>query len=110
MAKDDPPKKEVRPPPLTPEQATAAVRRIYFEGLSLIRTKHFREELAKADATMQDVENVLEHGHVLRTPEWKAKHRSWNYAVAGRDIEGEPLTVVVAIDEQRFCLTLVTAW
>lgn len=110
MAADDPPKKAGQPPPLTPEQATAAIRRVYFEGLSLIRTKHFREELAKADATMQDVENVLEHGHVLRAPEWKAKHRSWNYAVAGRDIEGEPLTVVVAIDEQRFSLILVTAW
>lgn len=110
MANDNPPKKEDRPPPLTPEQATAVVRRIYFEGLLLIQTKHFREELKKADATMQDVEYVLEHGHVLRPPEWKAEHRSWNYAVAGRDVEGEPLTVVVAINEQRFCLTLITAW
>lgn len=110
MAAGDPPKKEGQPTPFTPEQATAAIRRVYFEGFSLIQTKHFREELAKADATMQDVENVLEHGHVLRTPEWKATHRSWNYAVAGHDIEGEPLTVVVAIDEQRFSLLLVTAW
>jgi hypothetical protein len=110
VAADDPPKQESQPPSFTPEQATAAVRRVYFEGFSLIQTKHFREELAKADATMQDVENVLEHGHVLRAPEWKAKHRSWNYAVAGRDIEGEPLTIVVAIDERRFSLILVTAW
>lgn len=105
-----PPEKGKRPPPLPPEKATAEVRRMYLEGCPLVQTRHFRQELGKANATMQDAENVLENGYVLRPAEWKKEHRSWHYAVTGTDIEEEPLTVVVAIDDEGFRLVLVTAW
>ncbi len=99
-----------RPAPLTPGQATAAIRRIFLEGGPFSRTEHFWRELAKANADMGDVNHVLEHGRVLRPGQWKPAYRAYNYEVAGTDVEGSDLHVVVCIDEESFRLILVTAY
>lgn len=99
-----------RPPPLTPAQATAATRRIYLEGGPFSRSERFILELAKANADMGDVNHVLEFGSVLRPGQWKPEHRTYNYEVAGTDLEGTELYIVVCIDEENFRLILVTAY
>lgn len=99
-----------RPPPLTPSQATAAIRRIYLEGGPFSRTEHFILELAKANADMGDVNHVLEFGSVVRPGQWKPEHRAYNYEVVGTDLEGAELHIVVCIDEENFRLILVTAY
>ncbi len=101
---------EERPPPLSPAEATAVIRRFYLEGALFVQTDHFRAELANAGADMADAEHVLEHAAVSRPGEWKAAHRAYNYAVAGTDPEGSPLHVVVCFDEAGFRLILVTAF
>ena len=99
-----------RPPPLTPAQATATIRRIYLEGGPFSRTAHFGIELAKANADMGDVNHVLEYGSVIRPGQWKPDHRAYTYEVAGTDVEGDELRVVVGVDEENFRLILVTAY
>jgi hypothetical protein len=95
---------------LTPAQATAAIRHIFMEGGPFSRTDHFGRELAKANADMGDVNHVLEYGAVIRPGQWKPEHRAYNYEVAGTDLEGAELRVVVCIDEENFRLILVTAY
>lgn len=99
-----------RPPPLTPAKATATIRRIYLEGGPFTRREHFNQELAKANADMGDVNHVLEYGSVIRPGQWKPDHRAYTYEVAGTDVEGDELRVVVGIDEENFRLILVTAY
>ena len=99
-----------RPPPLTPAQATAAIRRIHLEGGPFTRTEHFNQELNKAGADMGDVAHVLEHGTVMRPGQWKREHRAYNYDMVGTDVEGTELHVVVCLDEENFRLILVTAY
>jgi len=53
---------------------------------------------------------VLEHGRVLRPGQWKPAYRAYNYEVAGTDVEGSDLHVVLCIDEENFRLILVTAY
>ena len=102
--------KEERPPPLTPAQATAAIRRVFLEGGPFSRTEHFWRELTKANADMGDVNHVLERGAVSRPGQWKPEHRAYNYDMGGTDLEGEELHVVVCIDEENFRLILITAY
>ncbi|MBI4537146.1 MAG: DUF4258 domain-containing protein [candidate division NC10 bacterium] len=100
-----------RPPQsLTPAQATTAIRRVFLEGGPFSRTEHFVRELARANADMGDVNHVLEHGAVLRPGQWKPEHRAHNYDMAGTDVGGNELHVVVCIDEANFRLILITAY
>ncbi len=98
------------PPPLTPAHATEIIRHIFLEGGTFSRTEHFGRELGKANADMGDVNHVLEHGTVNRPGQWKAGYRTYTYEVAGTDVEGSELHVVVCIEQENFRLILVTAY
>jgi hypothetical protein len=84
-----------------------AIHRILEEG-NVIPTGHIRQRMRQRNFDIQDVMHVPEHGRVRRSPEWDASHHEWNYDVEGTDIEGEPLTIRVAIAEDT--LTLITGF
>jgi hypothetical protein len=96
-----------RPQPLPPNEVIAAVHRILEEG-SIIPTGHIRQRMRQRHFDIQDVMHVLEHGSINRAPEWNETYHEWNYDVEGADIEGEPLTIRVAIAEDT--LTLITGF
>lgn len=41
---------------------------------------------------------------------WNDRRETWNYDIAGRAIDGEPLTVRVAISEEDNGIVLVTGF
>jgi hypothetical protein len=51
---------------------------------------------------------VLEHGSINRSPEWNGTHHECNDDIEGTAIEGEALTIRVAISEE--ILTLITGF
>ena len=102
--------KQDRPPPLTPSDVTATIRRCLTSG-RIIPSKHFSNQSFQRNYTIQDAVNVLEKGQVSGdAPEWNDKTGHWGYRVHGPDLEGDVLTVVVGIGPQPDQVWLVTAF
>lgn len=56
---------------------------------------------------MNDVIKVLDKPTGVK-PSWNTKRETWNYDVNGHDLEGHPLTIRVAVEEDG--LILVTGF
>ncbi len=41
-------------------------------------------------------------------PEWDDKHRNWKYRLVGQDIDGDELTLIVAIDSGLEDIRIIT--
>ena len=54
-----------------------------------------------------DVYRVLRDGLICLN-EWDEKHQNWKYQVSGPDIEGDPLTLVVAFDMANQLVKVIT--
>ncbi len=61
------------------------------------------------NVSLQDVINVIENGRVAKT-EWHNDYDRYHYSIAGQDIEGIPLTVVIALSSKDEMLILITAF
>jgi hypothetical protein len=87
-------KKAAVPRPLTPTQATQAMK----QGLmtELRETKHIREQMIKPDRDfdMTDVRSVAREGAVRRPGEWNTKYGNFTYRMEGKDAEGRLLDIV----------------
>jgi len=59
---------------------------------------------------MSDVLNVFENGRISKPPEWNKEYEEYNYFVTGEDIEGEELTLRIAISEEEDMITLITPY
>lgn len=96
-------------PPLSPQQVAEAIREALEPGGRILPSRHFRERGQERDVTTQDAFAVLEGGTVAPTPRWNQRTGTWNYDVHGTDVDGEPLTVRIAVEGLR-SIILVTAF
>ena len=104
------PSRKDHPPPLTPPEVTATIRRCLRSG-GVIPTNHFLGQGFLRHYTIQDAIHVLERGQVSgEAPEWNEKARRWGYRVHGPDLEGDILTVVVSQGPDPDRVWLVTAF
>jgi hypothetical protein len=99
-----------RPAPITAGQIATLAQAVLSGAGSLSPTEHFKKRGRERDFTVQDAVEVLRTGTVIQYPIWNEKTASWNYDIAGRDIEGECLTVRVAPTASQRGLVLVTAF
>ncbi len=80
---------------MTKDEAKDFLRR--YTNQCFVTTKHCRKRMRERTVCMDDVLNALMWGKVLdvekayREGEWKCK-------VSGKDVEGEPLVLIVIID------------
>jgi Domain of unknown function (DUF4258) len=93
--------------PLSPTDVIAAIQRIVEEG-DVIPSIHIKQRMRARNFSMEDVFQVLETGRLWKPPQWNATYKNWEYDIEGRDIEGDPLTIRVAIDDDE--LTLITGF
>ena len=63
----------------------------------MILTRHFREELANDDLTMEDVLAACRSGAIVMSPEKDIKTGDWKYRIEGPTAERRHIAVV-------FCL------
>ncbi len=89
------------------EQDAKKLVRGYARNGWLRYTKHCRERMSQRRANTDDVNNVLFWGEV-RELGFNQAHGDWECLVVGRDIEGDPLTVSLAILEADGALVLKT--
>ena len=97
------------PPPLTPAEAREFIQhRTEEAGSGAIGiTQHARERARERNIGRRDLEHVLKNGTVDE-PVWDERYGNWKYRVSGTDVDGEDLTVIVALDPALERITIVT--
>jgi len=98
-----------RPKPLT-DKAVLEAAREYLNTGRITYSGHFKRRMAERDISMADIFNVIETGTIERRPEWNEDEREYNYFMVGKDIEGDRLTLKVAISTQDEMLTFITGY
>lgn len=96
------------PPPLSPTEAYEAIQKLLELRDSIGWTTHARQRARERRFTADDVRRVLVHGTVGTQPTWNDVHQNWCYKVSGRDYDGVPLAVVIALDTKSERITLIT--
>jgi len=69
----------------------------------------FRQRMKERSFDIQDALRVLENATNAR-PKWNTKSSTWNYDLSGTDIDGEDLTIRIAITEDDNGVVLVTGF
>ena len=96
--------------PFTRTETSEAIQRLLEPGLDAIGfTRHAREQARKRNFSQRDVEHVLRTGSVGK-PAWDERFGNWTYRVSGSDLDGDDLTVVVALDTERPRITIITGF
>ena len=96
---------------LTPTEAYEEIQRLLEQrGLGAISfATHARKRARERHFSMRDVEHVLRTG-VVGDPTWHERSGNWTYRVSGTDLDGDGLTVVVALDPAWARITIVTGF
>ena len=90
------------------DQAEIIIRRLANQGC-IAFSKHCRDSMNERSVTADDFLQVLMWGQVL-TIEKDSKTEHWKCEVNGTDIDGDNLTVHVAIDEVRQMVVCITVY
>ena len=99
-----------RPPPLNPVEAFEAIQRLLEGGSDAISfARHARQRSRVRQFNRRDIEHVLRRGTV-GDPTWDDRFRNWTYRVRGADLDGDELTVVIALDPAWARITIITGF
>src|SRR3990167_5171515 len=99
-----------KPEKLSSSEAERKIHFILEQGRVEFSGHCIRDRMLERNVTTLDVVNVLEHGKILREPEWDDKYQSWKYRVEGVDLEGDELTAITVIFEDELSLLVVTVF
>ena len=66
--------------------------------------------MAKRNFGIQDVINAIESGIINEEPKWNEDFKEYHYRIEGKDVEGDKLTVIVAISVKDESLILITGF
>jgi len=74
-------------------------------------TFHARYDHVDRGLTLDDVIHGIEHNWTYeRPPEFNDNEWQWKYRLATETIEGEPLTIIVAVDTRCKTFEVITRW
>ncbi|MCY4074136.1 MAG: DUF4258 domain-containing protein [Acidobacteria bacterium] len=71
--------------------------------------RHARERASERNFDARDVEYVLMNGSIDEV-DWDERFGSWRCRVRGTDVDGEDLTVIVALDPAWERITIITGF
>ena len=99
-----------RSPSLTPTEAFDAIQRLLEPGADAISfVRHAHEQARKRNFNRRDVEHVLRTGQIGKIS-WDTRFRNYKYQMSGTDLDGEDLTVVIALDLERAKIRIITGF
>ena len=99
---------EDRSPAFLEPDLRLAVTRIILNG-TYRETKHSAKHRSYRNVTDDDIQSMLLGPWVLKAaPEWDDKHKNWKYPLAGKDIDGDELVLVVALNMEEQMITVIT--
>ena len=99
------------PSALTRAEAREEIRRLLLlRGLGALSfVRHVRERARERNFDERDVEQVLMNGSVDDVAR-DERHGNWKCRVTGTDVDGEDLTVIVALDPAWERITVITGF
>jgi hypothetical protein len=102
---------------IPPELSEADLKRLLLQALDDApgwksnETFHARFDHLERGITMDDVIHGIERAWVFeRKPEFNKNQWQWKYYLATETIEGEPLTIIVAVDTANRTFEVITRW
>ncbi len=97
-----------REPALSGEELKTAVSRIVLYG-TFRESKHSAQDRSYRNVSQEDIIAMLE-GPWKQSgkPEWSDEHRNWKYRVEGKDIEGDELELVIAVNIEMNRIEIIT--
>jgi hypothetical protein len=97
-----------RPSSLAEPELRVTISRIVHYG-TVWQTRHAGHDRSYRNVSDDDIQHMLVGPWVLeRMPEWSDEHRNWKYRLRGADIEGDELTLIVAVNTEEEKLSVIT--
>lgn len=95
-------------PALNGEELRAAVARVVLYG-TYRESKHSAQDRSYRNVSDDDIQFMLRGLWTLaQEPEWDEGHRNWKYKLAGQDIEGDELVLLVTLNQEEQMITIIT--
>jgi hypothetical protein len=92
------------------QDAQKIIRELSHEG-SVVPTWHvYGKRGPGRNFDMPDALNVVREGEAVSDPEYSQDFGNWMCKVTGEDRDGDPLTLVVAFDEDKGELFIITGY
>lgn len=97
-----------RPVALAGEDLRQAVTRIVLYG-TFRESAHSAFDRSYRNVSQDDMLFMLEGAWALAAePEWDDKHHNWKYKLAGQDIEGDDLVLLISLNTEEQIITIIT--
>lgn len=97
-----------RPKPLKDEDSSRVIATALERG-NVLPSGHFRRRMRERNFDMTDAITVLEARKQIKAV-WNDKAVAWNYDVPGIDLDGNELTIRIALADERNGIILVTGF
>ncbi len=95
-------------PALELDELRAKVQRVVMYG-SVGEAWHSGNDRAYRNVSIDDILYMLDRPWVLSAePDWDDKHRNWEYLLAGTDIEGDPLSLKITVNDELLRILVIT--
>ena len=60
---------------------------------------------------MDDIQHMLRSAwNLAGKPEWSDEHHNWKYKLNGRDIDEDELTLIIAVQDDRVQILVITKY
>lgn len=97
-----------RPAVLLEPELRLAVMNIIHYG-TYRETWHATHERSYRNVTDDDIQAMLTGAWTLASkPEWDDGHHNWKYRLDGQDLDGDELTLIVTLNMEEQCITVIT--
>ncbi len=94
------------PNPLTLEELRIVINSALLRHSFLFSRIHAKTRSADRNIAFEDVVQVCQTGRFKRDPRYE--NQNWKYEVVGKDLDDEATTVVIAVDNDKYLVTVVT--
>ncbi len=93
---------------LDEDRLREVLQRIVYYG-EIKEAFHSAHERAYRNISQDDILAMLEGAWTLAAkPDWDETHKNWKYKLAGHDIEGDELILLVSVNEELLRVTIIT--
>ena len=93
-------------PSLTIQELRQVINSALLRNTLTFSRKHAKHRSAERNITYEDAVHVCQTGIFKRDPRYE--NQNWKYEVTGKDLDREAITVVFAVDDHKYWVTIVT--
>jgi hypothetical protein len=97
------------PVPLSSLEVLSLARKYITSGVTIYKD-HFKKRMDERNVSLQDVIFLIETGEAREEPEWSNDYNEYNYYIEGNDIEGDNLTVKIALSTKNEEIIFITVF